>query len=147
MNRTPTRISTRNCFNTGVFQDILIDNDVTTIEIQLSALERYSSLTDVQLFIGQDSRVFFTQNLVQDSSRTWLISSDNDRQGFQFDFIDISGSAHVGLQSSPTFNGSLSVGELSGDHSGTLHVGTNQNVALAVPQSTVLPFNVQTYKV
>lgn len=147
MNRTPTRISTRHCFNTGIFQDILIGSVVTSIEIQLTALEKHSSLNDIQLFIGQDNVVFEGQNLVQDSSRTWLVPDERDPQVFEFDFLEISSSAHLGLQSSSTFDGSLTVGQLSGDHTGTLHVGVKQNVALTASSSTVLPFNVQTYRV
>ena len=145
--RTPTKISTRGCFNTGVFQDISIETTLSSIEIQLTALEKYSSLSEIQLFIGKDKAIFQAPNLVQDSSKTWLVPDKNNPEGFQFDFMEISGYAHVGLLSFPTFNSRLTVSELGGDHTGTLHIGAEQNINITVPWSMVLPFNIQTYKV
>ena len=131
---------------TGTFQDVLIESHVSSIKIHLIAIERYSSLSGIQLFIGREG-IFQEQDLVQDSSRTWLIVEENYSHGFQFDFIDVRGSAHLGLQSSSMFNCSLEVKELAGDYTGTVHVGGKQNVAFTVEQLTILPFNVQTYKV
>ena len=145
INRTPSRISTANCFNTGIYQDIKIDDKVTLIEIRLTALEQYTSLANVRLLIGQGNAVFQEGALGQDSARTWLVP--DDAGGFQFDYLDVRGSAHLGLLSSATINGSMTVGKLAGDHTGTLHVGAKQNIALTVPRTTILPFHVQTYKV
>jgi hypothetical protein len=39
------------------------------------------------------------------------------------------------------------VGEVGGDHTGSLHVGSQQTVNISTQEMTVLPFNIQTYKV
>ncbi len=67
--------------------------------------------------------------------------------GFEFDFLHISGSAHLGILPQPSHTGSMVVGEVSGDHTGSLHIGSQQTVNISSQEMTVLPFNVQTYKV
>ena len=147
INLTPSGVSTANCFNTGVFKDIAINSDISSIEIQLRRPENYTSLSEIKIFTGRDTGDFIEGNILQDSARTWLVPEPGLSDGFEFDFLKISGSAHVGLLSVPSSNGSMVVGELSGDHTGSLHVGAHQTVNMSAQEMTVLPFNVQTYKV
>ena len=128
-----------------MFQDVTINNEITSIEIQLRALEKYISLSEIKLFIGRDSGDFKQGNIVEDSARTWLVPDiSND---LEFDYLQISGSAHVGILQLPSFNRSMIVNEVIGDHTGSLHVGAQQIVNISEHKFTVLPFNVQTYKV
>ena len=147
INFTPSGVSSGGCFNTGIFQDIMINNETTSIEISLQALEKYTSLSEIKLFIGRDNGDFTEDNIVQDSARTWLVPSKNQSTGFEFDFLQISGSAHLGILPRPKFNGKMVVSEVNGDHTGSLHVGSQQMVNISSQKTVVLPFNVQTYKV
>ena len=141
---TPSGISSSGCFNTGIFQDIEINNEVTSIEIKLQALENYISLSEIKLYIGRDTGDFNEKNTIQDSARTWLVPEDD---AFEFDFLHISGSAHVGILPESSHNGSMVVNEMTGDHTGSLHVGSQQMVNISAQGMRVLPFNIQTYKV
>ena len=147
INLTPSSISYNGCFNTGVFKDVEINSEITSIEINLQALERYVSLSEIVLYIGRDSGDFIERNIAQDSARTWLVPEHNQSGGFDFDFLQISGSAHVGILPQPSNKGSIVVGEVSGDSTGSLHVGFEQVLNISSQDTTVLPFNLQTYKV
>ena len=147
INLTPSSISSSGCFNTGVFKDIAINSEITSIEIKLQALERYVSLSEIMLYIGRDSGDFSEKNIIQDSARTWLLPENSQSDSLDFDFLQISGSAHVGILPQPSNNGSIVVREVSGDHTGSLHVGFEQMLNISTPNRTVLPFNMQTYKV
>ena len=104
-------------------------------------------MSEIKLFIGRDTGDFNERNIVQDSARTWLVPEDDQFGGFEFDFLHISGSAHLGILPQPSHTGSMVVDEVSGDHTGSLHIGSQQKVNISSQEMTVLPFNVQTYKV
>lgn len=145
VNLTPVAISSIGCFNTGVFQDIEINNEITSIELELQSLEKYVSLSEIKLYVGQDNGDFNERNITQDSARTWLLPEQSG--GFEFDLLHISGSAHVGMLPQASDNGRMIVAEVGGDYTGSLHVGNHQMLNISSADVTSLPFNVQTYKV
>ena len=134
------------CFNTGVFRDVDLQDSIVQLAVTVTRLEKYASLSELQLFIGQERPAFHGSNLRQDSSRSWLVFQDTNVTRFYLDVLDIRGHAHLALQNDLS-NVELKVKEYRGDFTGALHVGPQQLVDVSESNNSLIPFSIQTYQV
>ena len=134
------------CFDTGVFDDVLINDYINKLTLTLRKLEAYVALSEIRVYIGSENSTFVAPNLEQDSSRTWLVFNDPEVTQFEVDELDIRGHAHLGIQSSGgkvDFRGK----KYKGDFTGTFHVGKDLELHLDYSNDSVIPFSLRSYQV
>lgn len=141
----PSSISNRNCFDTNAFYDFQVNDKLTKIEVNLQALQKYTALSEIQLFTGRESGNFTEENIKEDSARTWILPEDSGE--LEFDVMHISGAAHLGISQKILSSGNMVITDVTGDHSGSIHIGSQQNMNMSTKKTIILPFNVQAYKV
>mgnify|MGYP001793000712 CR=1 FL=1 len=114
--------------------------------VKVTRLEKYVSLRDLQLFIGQNKPVFDSRSLHQDCSRSWLVANNTTEAKFYLDILDVRGNAHLALQND-NGNVSLEIKEYRGDFTGTLHVGPQQSFDASQSNNSAMPLSIRTYQV
>ena len=134
------------CFDTAVYNDVVIEDTITKFTLTLTRLESYIALSELKVFVGRVTSSFQAANLEQDSSRMWLVFNDPGPVTFDVDELDVRGNAHLAIQN----NGgsvNLKVNKYKGDFTGTIHVGRQQELYLDASNDSVIPFTLRTYRV
>lgn len=135
------------CFDTGVYDDVVMAGTFRQFTITLRKLETYITLGELEVYIGQkDPSNFHSQTLTQDGPRTWLVLDGPKNQNDVLDELNIRGSAHLAIQNDNS-KVSIAVNKYTGDFSGTLHIGKNQLINMSMEENSVIPFSVRAYHV
>lgn len=134
------------CFDTTVYNDVIIEDAISKFTLTLTRLESYVALSELKVFVGRANSSFQAANLEQDSSRTWLVFNDPGPATFEVDELDVRGNAHLAIQNNA---GSVNfkVNQYKGDFTGTIHVGRQQVLYLDASNDSVIPFTLRTYRV
>lgn len=134
------------CFDTTVYNDVIIEDTISKFTVTLTRLESYVALSELKVFVGRATSSFHASNLEQDSSRTWLVFDKPGLTTFEVDELDVRGNAHLAIQNN---GGSVAfkVDQYKGDFTGTIHVGGQQELYLDASNISVIPFTLRTYQV
>lgn len=135
------------CFDTGIYDDTSMNGTFDGFTLTMRKLETYITVGELEIFIGQDNpNPFTSSNLQQDGPRTWIVVDEVQPSSYNLDILDIRGHAHLAIQSEASQFG-LSVQEYKGDFTGTLHVGSKQNLDISSNNNPVIPMTIRAYQV
>ena len=134
------------CFDTTVYNDVIIEDTISKFTLTLTRLESHVALSELKVFVGRATSSFQAANLEQDSSRTWLVFNDPGSATFEVDELDVRGNAHLAIQNN-VGSVNFKMNQYKGDFTGTIHVGRQQELYLDASNDSVIPFTLRTYRV
>ena len=89
------------------------------------------------MFIGRESPTYIPYDLLEASARTWVIF-DDDSTSIEISELQLNGNGNLAFANNGSVQTYFTVSKLTGDHTGSLHIGPQQNVSiLSVPNSIV----------
>ena len=139
-------ISFAGCFDTTVYNDVIVEDTISKFTLTLTRLESRVALSELKVFVGHATSSFEAANLDQDSSRTWLVFNKPGITAFEVDELNVRGNAHLAIQNN-VGSVKFKVKEYKGDFTGTIHVGGQQELYLDASNNSVIPFTLRTYQV
>lgn len=135
------------CYDTGIYEDTLMNGTFDSFTLTLKKCGRYITLGELEVYIGQDNpSPLKGSNLKQDAPRTWLVVDGLMPTSYDIDELDVKGYGHLAIQNNAS-QFRLSVQDYKGDFTGTLHIGSKQQVNLSRTNNSVIPFTVRAYQV
>ena len=135
------------CFN-GIYHlhKVQVKARVGTITVKIKADSGWASLNEIRLFIGQDSPSYDASDLMQDSSRTWILLNPREGQNTTIDEVHVTGNAHLVVYRKNESE-TMTISKLVGDFTGTMHIGQNQTISVQSTPNSIVSESVYSYKV
>ena len=146
-NNTNGYVAIGDCF-AGIYyhHNVNIKRAVSKIDLLIKAISSWASLNEVKIYIGRDNPTYMPYDLLQDSARTWVILEDT-LESTEISELKISGKGNLAFFNNGSLHSSFVVRKISGDQTGTMHIGKGQHISMQSAPNSIVPTSVTAYQV
>ena len=123
-----------------------IKDSVKRIDVSLAADDTWSSVNEIKLFMGRENPTYVPYDLLESSARTWIIF-DSDSLATEVNELQLNGNGNLAFSNNGSLQTYFTVGKLVGDHTGSLHVGPQQNVSITSAPNSIIATSIHAYQV
>ena len=96
--------------------------------------------------MGRLNPTYTPYDLLEASARTWVIF-DGDDHSIEISELQLNGNGNLAIANNGSEQAYFTIGKLAGDHTGSLHIGPQQNVSILSAPNSIISTSVLAYKV